>query len=101
MAAVPAAALAPHWMIVVNLMTSSLVGAHLGATWATKMATRTPYRVLAVLLLLIAVALLSTPIWATSNPPTSTVRRRPSPGCSPARRSAPSPRSRASPVASC
>ncbi len=60
MAAVPAAALAPHWMIVVNLMTSSLVGAHLGATWATKMATRSLYRVLAVLLVLIAVALLST-----------------------------------------
>lgn len=60
MAAVPAAALAPHWMIVVNLLTSSLVGAHLGATWATKMATRTLYRVLAVLLVLIAVALLST-----------------------------------------
>jgi len=58
--AVPAAALAPHWMIVVNLMTSSLVGAHLGATWATKMVTRTLYRVLAVLLVLIAVALLST-----------------------------------------
>lgn len=30
--AVPAAALAPHWMIVVNLLAGSLVGAHLGAT---------------------------------------------------------------------
>ncbi len=30
--AVPIAELAPHWMIVVNLLAGSLVGAHLGAT---------------------------------------------------------------------
>lgn len=58
--AVPIEDLAPHWTIVVNLLTGSLVGAYLGATWATRMATRTLYRVLAVLLVLIAVALVTT-----------------------------------------
>ena len=40
-----------------NLLAGSLVGAWLGATWATRMASATLYRVLAVLLVLIAGAL--------------------------------------------
>jgi uncharacterized membrane protein YfcA len=55
--AVPYGALAPHWTIVVNLLAGSLVGAWLGATWATRMRSKTLYRVLAALLLLIAAAL--------------------------------------------
>jgi uncharacterized membrane protein YfcA len=55
--AVPYAALAPHWTIVVNLLAGSLAGAWLGATWATRMRSKTLYRVLAGLLVLIAVAL--------------------------------------------
>ena len=55
------------------------------------MATRTLYRVLALLLVLIAVALLIT-IWATSNPLTSPDRPKPSPGCSLVPGSGPSPR---------
>lgn len=55
--AVPYAALAPHWTVVVNLLSGSLAGAWLGATWATRMRSATLYRVLAGLLVLIAVAL--------------------------------------------
>lgn len=58
--AVPLADLTPHWTVVVNLLAGSLVGAYLGATWATQMAARTLYRVLALLLVLIAGALLAT-----------------------------------------
>jgi uncharacterized membrane protein YfcA len=58
MDAVPFAHVAANWMIIVNLLAGSLLGAWLGAGWATKLASQTLYRVLAILLLLIAVALL-------------------------------------------
>lgn len=54
---VPYADLAPHWSIVINLLVGSLVGAWIGATWATKMRSTTLYKVLAALLVLIAVVL--------------------------------------------
>jgi uncharacterized protein len=57
---VPFADVAPHWPVIVNLLVGSLVGAWLGAEWATRMRSRTLYRVLAVLLVLIAVALVAT-----------------------------------------
>lgn len=57
---VPFGEVAEHWMVVVNLLAGSLVGAWLGATWATKMQSKTLYRVLAVLLVLIAFTLLAT-----------------------------------------
>jgi uncharacterized protein len=43
--------------VVVNLLAGSLIGAWIGATWATRMRTATLNRVLAVLLVLIAIAL--------------------------------------------
>jgi uncharacterized protein len=43
--------------VVVNLLAGSLIGAWIGATWATRVCSATLYRVLAVLLVLIAVAL--------------------------------------------
>ncbi|GEP32671.1 UPF0721 transmembrane protein [Nocardioides szechwanensis] len=49
-----------EWLVVVNLLVGSLVGAWAGATWATRMASATLYRVLAVLLVLIAGVLLVT-----------------------------------------
>ena len=49
--------LSPHWFVAVNLLAGSLVGAWVGATWATRMRSATLYRVLAVLLVLVAVAL--------------------------------------------
>ncbi len=52
--AVPPAEVAAHWAIVVNLLIGSLLGAWLGAAWATRMRTATLYRVLALLLVAIA-----------------------------------------------
>ena len=56
-ATVPCAAVAAHWPIIVNLLTGSLLGAWFGAGWATRLASQTLYRVIAVLLLGIAVVL--------------------------------------------
>jgi len=57
-AAVPFADVAAHWTIIANLLVGSLLGAWLGAGWATRLASQTLHRVLALLLLLIAVVLL-------------------------------------------
>ena len=46
-----------YWFVVVNLLAGSLIGAWIGAAWATRMRSATLYRVLAVLLVLIAIAL--------------------------------------------
>ncbi|MFD3506743.1 sulfite exporter TauE/SafE family protein [Nocardia sp. NPDC058666] len=61
-----------HWPIAANLLLGSLVGAWLGASWATRMRSRSLYRVLAVLLVLIAAALAAThlgPIGTLDLPP--------------------------------
>ena len=57
---VPFGDLAPYWYVVVNLLAGSLVGAWIGATWATRMRSATLYRVIAVLLVFIAAALATT-----------------------------------------
>lgn len=57
---IPFSDLAPHWDVVLNLLAGSLVGAWLGATWATKMRSATLYKVLSGLLVLIAVTLVLT-----------------------------------------
>ncbi len=57
LASVPLAALTPHWPVVVHLLAGSLAGAWLGASWATRMRTATLHKVLAVLLVLMATAL--------------------------------------------
>jgi uncharacterized membrane protein YfcA len=54
---VPFATVAAHWPIIVNLLAGSLLGAWLGAGWATRLASQTLYRVIAVLLVAIAVVL--------------------------------------------
>ena len=54
---VPFDEVAADWGVVVNLLAGSLVGAWLGATWATRMSSATLYRVLGGLLVLIAAAL--------------------------------------------
>lgn len=46
---VPYANLAPYWSVVVNLLCGSLLGAWIGATWATKMRSATLYKVLALI----------------------------------------------------
>jgi uncharacterized membrane protein YfcA len=60
LAAVPYAELSPHWSVVVNLLAGSLLGAWMGATAATRMRSARLYRVLAVLLALIALVLVGT-----------------------------------------
>lgn len=65
---VPFEQVAPHWAVVLNLLAGSLVGAWLGATWATRLRSATLYRVLAVLLLVIAAVLLATHIATIPSP---------------------------------
>ena len=57
-AAVPFAAVAANWPIIVNLLAGSLLGAWFGAGWATRLASQTLYRVIAAMLVAIAVVLL-------------------------------------------
>jgi uncharacterized protein len=55
---VPFAAVGASWPIIVNLLAGSLAGAWVGAGWATRLKSEMLYRVIAVLLVLIAVILL-------------------------------------------
>jgi uncharacterized membrane protein YfcA len=57
-AAVPFSSIADHWTVIVNLLAGSLLGAWFGAGWATKLSSKSLYRVIAVLLVFIAGALL-------------------------------------------
>ncbi|GEP55723.1 sulfite exporter TauE/SafE family protein [Reyranella soli] len=52
------AAIAGHWMVIANLLAGSLLGAWVGAAWATRLRSETLYRVIAVLLVVIAGVLL-------------------------------------------
>ncbi|WP_186415270.1 sulfite exporter TauE/SafE family protein [Pannonibacter sp. P2PFMT1] len=57
-AAVPLSLVMSHWSIVLNLLAGSLLGAWYGAGWATRLRSQTLYRVIAIMLVLIAVVLL-------------------------------------------
>ena len=57
---IPYSQLAPYWYVVLNLLAGSLIGAWIGATWATRMRSATLYKVIAVLLVFIAAALATT-----------------------------------------
>lgn len=56
-AAVPIERVAEHWPIILNLLAGSLIGAWLGADWATRLRTPTLYRVIALMLAAMAVLL--------------------------------------------
>lgn len=56
--AMPFSELAMHWTVIVNLLAGSLAGAWLGAGWATRLRSETLYRIIAILLVAIAVVLL-------------------------------------------
>lgn len=56
--AVPVEDVASHWPIILNLLAGSLLGAWLGASWATRLRSETLHRIISVLLLVIAVVLL-------------------------------------------
>lgn len=58
MGTIPLSSILERWDVIVTLLAGSLIGAWCGASWATKLKSKTLYRVLAVLLVLIAVALL-------------------------------------------
>lgn len=47
-----------HWPIIVNLLAGSLVGAWAGADWATRLRSETLYKIIAVLLVIVAGVLL-------------------------------------------
>lgn len=52
------ASIAEQWPVILNLLAGSLIGAWLGASWATRLSSQTLYRVIAVLLVVIAFILL-------------------------------------------
>lgn len=56
--AVPFDQVAAHWTIIVNLLAGSLIGAWVGAGWATKLRSESLYKVIAGLLIAIAAVLL-------------------------------------------
>lgn len=53
-ATVPFATIADHWTIVANLLAGSLIGAWFGAGWATQLSSKVLYRVIAIMLVMIA-----------------------------------------------
>lgn len=54
---VPFGEIAAHWPIVVNLLAGSLAGAWFGAGWATRLKSESLYKIIAALLVVIAVVL--------------------------------------------
>lgn len=56
-ATVPLASVAAQWPIILNLLAGSLLGAWFGAGWATRLKTETLYKVIAGLLIFIAIVL--------------------------------------------
>jgi uncharacterized membrane protein YfcA len=57
-AGVPWALVGEHWTEAANLLAGSIAGAWFGASWATRMRSKTLYRVIALLLVAIAAILL-------------------------------------------
>lgn len=57
-ASVPFASVIERWDVIVTLLSGSLVGAWIGAGWATRLKSHTLYRVIAVMLLGIAAVLM-------------------------------------------
>lgn len=58
-----------YWSIILNLLGGSLVGAWMGAEWATRLKSETLYRVIAVVLVAIAAVLLFTHNAVAGAPP--------------------------------
>jgi uncharacterized membrane protein YfcA len=56
-ATVPFSTIADNWPIIVNLLAGSLLGAWFGAVWATRLKSETLYKVIAAMLVAIAVVL--------------------------------------------
>jgi uncharacterized membrane protein YfcA len=58
MSTISAATILDYWPVIANLLAGSLLGAWVGASWATRLKSETLYHVLAVLLVAIAIVLL-------------------------------------------
>ena len=56
---VPFGAIAHHWNVIANLLAGSLIGAWFGADWATRLKSEMLHKIIAALLVLIAVVLLA------------------------------------------
>lgn len=54
---VPFSAIADNWPIVINLLAGSLIGAWMGAGWATRLRSETLYKVITIMLVAIAIVL--------------------------------------------
>jgi uncharacterized membrane protein YfcA len=67
-ATVPFSDVGAHWPIIVNLLAGSLLGAWAGAEWATRLKSESLYRIIAVLLIIIAGVLLLAHDAATTAP---------------------------------
>jgi uncharacterized protein len=55
---VPFSEIGTHWIVIVNLLAGSLLGAWIGASWATRLKAATLYRIIAALLVAMAGILL-------------------------------------------
>jgi uncharacterized protein len=55
---VPFAVISDHWSVIANLLAGSLIGAWFAAGWATRLKSETLYKVIAALLVLIAIVLM-------------------------------------------
>jgi uncharacterized membrane protein YfcA len=58
--AVPFSALATNWPLILNLLAGSMIGAWLAASWATRLSSATLYKIIAVLLVAMALVLVFT-----------------------------------------
>jgi uncharacterized membrane protein YfcA len=68
-ATVPFSEIGLHWSIIVNLLCGSLLGAWFGAGWATRLKSETLYKVIAILLVIIAGVLLFAHDRVAGSPP--------------------------------
>lgn len=68
-ATVPFSEIGAHWPIIVNLLCGSLLGAWVGAGWATRLKNETLYKVIAILLVIIAAVLLLAHDRVAGSPP--------------------------------
>lgn len=66
---IPFNRLLDHWDVIINLLAGSLLGAWFGAGWAIRLKTETFYKVIAVLLVLIAFLLLLSHNYANASQP--------------------------------
>lgn len=66
---VPFSDIAAQWPVIVNLLAGSMLGAWAGAEWAIRLKSETLYRVIAVLLVVIAAVLLFAHDVTTTAPP--------------------------------